>query len=728
MAKQVFKLDFCGRNLQIETGEIAKQAGGSVLVRYDDTVVISAATASKYTKDTDFFPLTVTFEEKLYSVGKIPGGFLRREGRPSEHATLTSRLIDRTLRPLFADGFRNEIQVVNTVLSVDYDRNPEMTAMFGASLSLCISDIPFNGPIAGVTVGRVDGEFIINPTLKELEVSDIQLTVAGTQVAINMVEASAKEVSEAIMLEAMMFGHEHIKQLCAFQIEIAKAVGKEKMTIKLDVVAPELSQAVKAFSEKRLQEAVRIKEKLERYGKIDEIEAETVAHFETLSYSSDSVKAKTLLQVKETTHGIVADEVRRLITIEKIRPDGRAINELRPLNSQIDLLPRVHGSALFTRGETQVLSVCTLGALGDNQIIDDLTEVEFKRFMHHYNFPPYSVGEVGRTGSPGRREIGHGALGEKALLQVLPNENVFPYAIRLVAETMESNGSSSQASICAGTMALMAAGVPITAPVAGIAMGLVTFGDHYTVLTDIQGMEDHFGDMDFKVAGTVTGITALQMDIKIAGLNRAILQEALAQAKIGRIEIMKNMLETISAPRPNVGKYAPKIAKLLIPPDKIRDVIGGGGKIINQIIADCDNVKIDIEDDGRVLIYHQDQAAIDKARGIIEGLVKVTKVGEIYDAKVVRMEAFGVFVELFPGTDGLLHVSKIAYERVEKPSDVFKMGDIVQVIVTEIDEKGRVNVSRKDLLPKPEGYVERPVEKRPHSDRPHTDRPFRKKD
>lgn len=720
MAKQVFKLDFCGRSLQVETGEIAKQAGGSVLVRYEDTVVLSAATASKVTKDIDFFPLTVGFEEKLYSVGKIPGGFLRREGRPTEHATLAGRLIDRTLRPLFAEGFRNEVQVVNTILSADNDCSPDMTAMFGASLALCVSDVPFNGPIAGVVVGYIDGTYVINPTLAELEKSQINLIVAGTKDAINMVESAAKEVAEDIMLEAMMFGHEYIKQLCEFQIEIAKAAGKPKMEVKLYAVDPELEAAVKANCEKELRAAVSIQEKLVRYSTIDEIEAKAYADFEAKTYDTDAIKAKTLKQVKEITHGIVADEVRRLISVDKIRPDGRKVNELRPLNSQIDLLPRVHGSAMFTRGETQVLSVCTLGALGDNQIIDDLSDVDFKRFMHHYNFPPYSVGETGRMGSPGRREIGHGALGERALLQVLPTEEEFPYAIRLVAETLESNGSSSQASICAGTMALMASGVPIKAPVAGIAMGLVTYGDHYTVLTDIQGMEDHFGDMDFKVAGTKNGITALQMDIKIEGLNRNILEEALAQAKIGRLEIMENMLATIAEPRTTVGTYAPKIVQLKIPADKIRDVIGAGGKIINQIIADCDNVKIDIEDDGRVLIYHNDQKALDKARGIIESLVRTAKVGEVYEGKVVRLEAFGAFVELFPGTDGLLHVSKIDYTRVEKPSDVFKMGDKVKVIVTEIDEKGRVNVSRKDLLPKPEGYVEKPAaERKPFHKKPY---------
>lgn len=716
MAKQVFNLDFCGRNLQVETGEIAKQADGSVIVRYEDTVILSTAVGAKNAKDLDFFPLTVTYEEKLYSVGKIPGGFLRREGRPSENATLTARLIDRPLRPLFAEGFRNEVQVINTVLSVDNDYSPRMAAMFGASCALCVSDIPFDGPIAGVTVGRVNGEYIINPTISELEKSDIDLIVAGTKTAINMVEAGAKEVSEEAMLEAMLFGHEYIKKLCAFQEEIAAAAGKAKREIALYSINADLDKQVREYCEKELREAVAIKEKLVRYGKIDDIEADTYAHFETLIEDP-----KALKQVKEITHGLVADEVRRLVSVEKVRPDGRAIDEIRPLNSQIDLLPRVHGSALFTRGETQVLSVCTLGALNDNQIIDDLSVVDTKRFMHHYNFPPFSVGETGRTGSPGRREIGHGALGERALAQVLPSEEEFPYAIRLVAETLESNGSSSQASICAGTMALMAAGVPIKAPVAGIAMGLVTYGDHYTVLTDIQGMEDHFGDMDFKVAGTKDGITALQMDIKIAGLTEAILKEALAQAKKGREHIMENMLGAISEVRSEVGTYAPKIAKLQIAPDKIRDVIGAGGKVINQIIEDCDNVKIDIEDDGRVLIYHQDAAAIKKAKSIIESLVKSAKVGEVYEGKVVRIENFGAFVELFPGTDGLLHVSKINWTRVEKPSDVLNLGDTIKVVVSEIDDRGRVNVSHREFEEKPEGYEEKKFERKPNPRGPRKD-------
>lgn len=702
MNKRVFELDFCGKNLKVETGELAKQAGGSVLVRYEDTVVLSAATASKKAKDIDFFPLTVTYEEKLYSVGKIPGGFLRREGRPSEHATLTSRLIDRTIRPLFAEGFRNEVQVVNTVLSVDQDSAPDMAAMFGASLSLMVSDIPFEGPIAGVTVGYIDETFVINPTLEEQVKSKMHLIVAGTKDAINMVEAGAEEVSEELMLEAMLFGHEWIKRLCAFQIEIAQEVAKEKMEVTLYEVPSEIVEEVEALVGKDLREAVAIHEKLKRYGMIDELEEKAVLHFEAKSYETESEKHKTVKYVKEVTHGMVADEVRRLISIEKIRPDGRGVDEVRPLNVQIDLLSRVHGSGLFTRGETQVLSVCTLGAMADTQIIDDLSDVDSKRFLHHYNFPPYSVGETGRMGAPGRREIGHGALGERALSYVIPSEEEFPYTIRLVAEVLESNGSSSQASICAGSLALMAAGVPVKAAVSGIAMGLVQYGDDYTILTDIQGMEDHFGDMDFKVAGTKKGITALQMDIKIKGLSEDILREALAQAKTGRAEMMAAMDEVISEPRNFVGEYAPKIAQMNIKPDKIRDVIGAGGKIINQIIEDCNDVKIDIEDDGRVVIYHTDQASIDKAKAMIENIVRVAAVGEIYDAKVVRIEKFGAFVNLFQGTDALLHVSKMDHNRVEKPEDIVKLGDIVKVKVMEIDEKGRVNVSRKALLPKPE--------------------------
>ncbi len=705
MAKQEFRLDFCGRGITVETGEIAKQAGGSVLVRYGDTVVLSAATASKQAKEgIDFFPLTVSFEEKLYSVGKIPGGFLRREGRPSEHATLTARMIDRPIRPLFADGFRNEVQVVNTVLSVDQDCSTEMAAMFGASLALCVSDIPFNGPIAGVIVGRINGEYVINPTPAQMEESDIHLTVAGTKYAVNMVEAGAKEVSEEAMLGAIMFGHEHIKQLVAFQEEIAAVVGKEKMEVKLYAVDEAIDTEVRKDYEQAIREAVSIEKKLERYGKIDELTEAAVAQFEAKEYASEADKNKAIKQVKEICHGIEADEVRRLIIEDKVRPDGRKIDEIRPLDSQVDLLPRVHGSAIFTRGETQVLSVTTLGAMNDNQIIDDVTEVESKRFMHHYNFPPYSVGETGRMGSPGRREIGHGALGERALAQVLPSVEEFPYTIRTVAEVLESNGSSSQASICAGTMSLMAAGVPIKAPVAGIAMGLIMdeSSSNYTVLTDIQGMEDHFGDMDFKVAGTSEGITALQMDIKVTGITEDIFREALAQAKVARGQILENMLAAISEPRADVGKYAPKLEQFYIDPEKIREVIGPNGKMINKIIEECDDVKIDIEDDGHVIIYHMDRAAINKAADMIRGIVKVAEVGDVYDATVVRIEKFGAFVNLFPGTDGLLHISKISHERVEKVEDVLKIGDTIKVKVMEIDDRGRVNVSAKALLPRPE--------------------------
>ena len=714
MTKQVFRLDFCGRGITVETGEVAKQAGGSVLVRYNDTVVLSTATASKQAKEgIDFFPLTVSFEEKLYSVGKIPGGFLRREGRPSEHATLTARMIDRPIRPLFAEGFRNEVQVVNTVLSVEQECSPEMTAMFGASLALCVSDIPFNGPIAGVVVGRINGEYVINPTPEQLEQSDIHLTVAGTKYAVNMVEAGAKEVSEEAMLGAIMFGHEHIKQLVAFQEEIAAAVGKEKMEVKLYTVDEAIDAEVRANFETAIREAVSIEKKLERYGKIDELTEAAVAMFEAKEYANEAEMNKALKQVKEICHGIEADEVRRLIIEDKVRPDGRKIDEIRPLDSQVDILPRVHGSALFTRGETQVLSVTTLGPMNDNQIIDDVTEVDSKRFMHHYNFPPYSVGETGRMGNPGRREIGHGALGERALSQVLPSEEEFPYTIRTVAEVLESNGSSSQASICAGTMSLMAAGVPIKAPVAGIAMGLIMNEETgaYTVLTDIQGMEDHFGDMDFKVAGTSEGITALQMDIKVTGITEAVFKEALAQAKIARAQILENMMQAIEKPREDVGTYAPKIEILYIDPDKIREVIGQNGKVINQIIADSNDVKIDIDDDGKVVIYHMDRASINKAADMIRDIVRVAKVGDVYDAKVVRIEKFGAFVNLFPGTDGLLHISKIAHERVEKVEDVLNIGDTVKVKVMEIDDRGRVNVSAKALLPKPKKEEKKPEEK-----------------
>lgn len=710
MAKQEFHLDFCGRGITVETGEIAKQADGAVIIRYGDTVTLSTACASNQAKEgIDFFPLTVSFEEKLYSVGKIPGGFLRREGRPSEHATLTARMIDRPIRPLFAEGFRNEVQVVNTVLSVDQDASPEMAAMFGASLALCISDIPFNGPIAGVKVGRINGELVANPTVSQMEESDIDLTVAGTAQALNMVEAGAKEVSEEDMLAALMFGHEQIKKLCAFQEEIVAACGKEKREIELYAVDETIDREVRANFEAQIRAAVSIKEKLERYGKIDDLTDEAAEMIANKEYESEKDQNNAVKQAREICRGIEADEVRRLIIEDKVRPDGRQIDEIRPLNSQVDLLPRVHGSALFTRGETQVLSTTTLGALNDNQIIDDLTVVDSKRFMHHYNFPPYCVGETGRMGNPGRREIGHGALGERALAQVLPSVDEFPYTIRTVADVMESNGSSSQASICAGTMSLMAAGVPIKAPVAGIAMGLIMDDNSgkYTVLTDIQGMEDHFGDMDFKVAGTKNGITALQMDIKVTGITKNIFEEALAQAHKARLEILDNMLACIPSPREQLSPYAPKIAMMNIDPDKIKDVIGPGGKMINEIIAQCDNVKIDIDDDGKVVIYHNDYDTIEKAKQMISDIVRVAKVGDVYAAKVVRLEKFGAFVNLFGNTDGLLHISKISHHRVDKVEDVLKLGDIIDVKVTEIDNKGRINVSAKALLPKPKTEEEK---------------------
>lgn len=713
MAKQEFHLDFCGRGITVETGEIAKQADGAVIIRYGDTVTLSTACASNQAKEgIDFFPLTVSFEEKLYSVGKIPGGFLRREGRPSEHATLTARMIDRPIRPLFAEGFRNEVQVVNTVLSVDQDASPEMAAMFGASLALCISDIPFNGPIAGCKVGRINGELVANPTVAQMEESDIDLTVAGTAQALNMVEAGAKEVSEEDMLAALMFGHEQIKKLCAFQEEIVAACGKEKREIELYAVDETIDREVRSNFEAQIRAAVSIKEKLERYGKIDDLTDEAAEMIANKEYASEKDQNNAVKQACEICRGIEADEVRRLIIEDKVRPDGRQIDEIRPLNSQVDLLPRVHGSALFTRGETQVLSTTTLGALNDNQIIDDLTVVDSKRFMHHYNFPPYCVGETGRMGNPGRREIGHGALGERALAQVLPSVDEFPYTIRTVADVMESNGSSSQASICAGTMSLMAAGVPIKAPVAGIAMGLIMDDDSgkYTVLTDIQGMEDHFGDMDFKVAGTKNGITALQMDIKVTGITKNIFEEALAQAHKARLEILDNMLACISEPRTQLSPYAPKIAMMNIDPDKIKDVIGPGGKMINEIIAQCDNVKIDIDDDGKVVIYHNDYDTIEKAKQMISDIVRVAKVGDVYAAKVVRLEKFGAFVNLFGNTDGLLHISKISHHRVDKVEDVLKLGDVIDVKVTEIDNKGRINVSAKALLPKPKTEEEKTEE------------------
>ncbi len=690
--KQVFSMDWAGRQLTVEIGQLAKQANGAALVRYGETAVLSTATASKHPKPLDFFPLTVNYEERLYAVGKIPGGFIKREGRPSEKAILASRLIDRPIRPLFADGFRNEVQVISIVMSVDQDCSSEMAAMFGSSLALSVSDIPFEGPIAGVTVGRVDDQFVINPSVKDQEKSDIHLVVAGTRDAINMVEAGADEVPEEVMLEAIMFGHEEIKRLIAFQEKIVAEMGKEKTEIVLYELDPELEAQIRARAEEDINKAVQVTEKHAREDAINEIKAAIVAEYE-----EQEAEEATIKQVKEILNKLVKEEVRRLITVEKVRPDGRQIDEIRPLSSEVGLLSRTHGSGLFTRGQTQALSICTLGALGDVQILDGLGIEETKRFMHHYNFPQFSVGETGPMRGPGRREIGHGALGERALEPVIPSEKDFPYTIRLVSEVLESNGSTSQASICASTLAMMDAGVPIKAPVAGIAMGLIKSGEHYSVLTDIQGMEDHLGDMDFKVAGTSKGVTALQMDIKIEGLSREILEEALQQAKKGRMQILDSMLATLTNPRSELSKYAPKILTMTINPDKIRDVIGPSGKQINKIIDET-GVKIDIEQDGTVFISSIDEAMNQKAKKIIEDIVREVEVGQMYLGKVKRIEKFGAFVEIFSGKDGLVHISELAEERVGKVEDVVSIGDEILVKVTEIDKQGRVNLSRKAVL------------------------------
>ena len=701
MEKQVFEyVQHCyegDRKFVVEIGELAKQASGACLVRYNDTAVLSAAVGSKNTLDTDFFPLTVLYQERLYAGGKIPGGFLKREGRPTEHETLVSRLIDRPIRPLFAEGFRNEVQVVNMVMCANPDYSSPMAAMLGSSIALCTSDIPFDGPIAGVVVGRINGQLVINPTTEQLEQSDINLTVAGTKNAINMVEAGAKQVSEDDMLDALMFGHEEIKRLVAFVEEITAACGKEKMEVSLFAIPEEITKAVSDYAKEDLVKAISIHEKLARQDACDAIIEDTKAHFEEM-WLLDPEKEKKLSYVSMLLEQFTADEVRRLITVDKIRPDGRKVDEIRPLSSRVDIFERTHGSSLFTRGQTQALSVVTLGSISEFQIIDGLGVEDSKRFILHYNFPQFSVGSTGRYGSPGRREIGHGALGERALLQVIPSEDEFPYTIRVVSEILESNGSSSQASICAGTLALMAAGVPIKAPVAGIAMGLISDGDKYTILTDIQGLEDHYGDMDFKVAGTRDGITALQMDIKIHGITREILKEALAQAKKGRMQILDHMMTTIDAVRPNLSDYAPKVKMIRINPEKIKDVIGSGGKIIQEIIKDCNEVKIDIEQDGRVFVMHSESEWIDKAIATIEELTKEAKVGEVYQVKVVKIMKFGAFVELWPGYEGLVHISQLAKERVAKVEDVVREGDEIVVKVMGFDEKGKVLLSRKEVL------------------------------
>ena len=708
MEKKVFKFNFRGKEISVENGALAKQADGAVLVRYGDTQVLAAAVMSKNASTADFFPLTINYLEKLYSVGKIPGGFIKREGRPTEQATLASRLIDRPIRPLFADGFRNEVQVVAMPLSVDQDSTVEMTALLASSLSLMVSDIPFDGPVAGVVVGRVDGKFIINPSAEELEKTDITLSVAGTKDAINMVESGSKEVSEEDMIEALMFGHEAIKELCQFEEEIAKEIGKEKINVELKTLDEELVKEVNNFACSKMCEAIQIKDKLEKYAQIDKVKEDTVNEFAIRYQDKPEEELEALLKdVKTIVDNIEGEEVRRLITEEHIRPDGRKMDEIRDLHAEVDLLARTHGSALFTRGQTQVLSITTLGALGEHQVLDGLGIEDEKRFMHHYNFPALSVGETGRYGSPGRREIGHGALGERALSQVIPSEEEFPYTIRVVSEVLESNGSSSQASICAGCMSLMAAGVPIKTPVAGIAMGLITKGDKYTILTDIQGLEDHMGDMDFKVAGTKNGICALQMDIKIKGVTKEILSEALMQAKKARFEILDVMTSAIPEPRKELSKYAPKIETIRINPEKIKDVIGRGGEMITKIILECSNVtavndknavKVDLEDDGRVLIYHTDPEIIRKTKEMIENVAREVEFGKVYNVKVTEITDFGAFVEVWPGCEGLIHISQLDTSRVEKVSDVVKVGDEILAVATGYDKKGKLNLSRKELL------------------------------
>ncbi|MFU8792795.1 MAG: polyribonucleotide nucleotidyltransferase [Acholeplasmataceae bacterium] len=707
MQKKVYETTVGGRVLRVEVGEMAKQANGAAVISYGDSTVLSVVTAKREASTQDFFPLMVVYQEKLYAAGKIPGGFLRREGRPSEHETLTSRLIDRPLRPLFPEGFKNDVQIINTVLSSDPNATPEMSAMLGASLVVGISDIPFNGPVASVHVGRIDGELIVNPTPEQLELSDIDLIVAGTKDAVNMVEAGAKEVVEADMLKAILFAHEEIKALVKFQENIIKEVGLEKMAIDVFTISEDVKVEVDQLAKAKLLKAISIFDKIERYQAIDKITEETIEvcskkaffnEIDGVKVYDEAAQKHYLKQVKTHLDHIITAELRRLITQDKIRVDGRKVDEIRPLASRVDVLKRTHGSALFTRGQTQALGVVTLGALGENQIIDGLGLEDSKRFMLHYNFPPFSVGETGRYGFVGRREVGHGALGERALIQVLPNEEEFPYTIRIVSEILESNGSSSQATICAGSLALMAAGVPIKAPIAGIAMGLIMEGKDYTILSDIQGMEDHEGDMDFKVAGSSKGITALQMDIKIAGITEEILGEALEQARLARLHILDHMNETIAVVRPELSDYAPKVKMIRINPEKIRDVIGGGGKIITQIIEDHNQVKIDIEQDGRVFLMHQDRQWIEKAAQRIIDLAREAKVGEIYEGKVMRVEKFGCFVQLWPGTEGLVHISRLAKERVEKVESIVSVGDQILVKCIGIDDKGRIDLSRKDAL------------------------------
>ena len=686
-----FRMELAGRPLIVETGKMAKQASGAVLVRYGETVVLVTSTASKEAREgMDFFPLTVDYEEKMYAVGKMPGGFLRREGRPGNSAILNARLIDRPIRPLFDKRCRNDIHVMATVLSVDYDNAPELCGMLGASASLGISDIPWDGPIAGVRVGRIDGQFVINPTQEQLKVSTLNITVAGSETAILMVEGGAQEAPEEDVLDAIMFGHETIKELVAFQKKIIEEVGKPKRTLIFPEIPEEIKTAIYAYAERPLKEAIFNPDKLTREAHMEEVRKEAETHFKEIYPENGS-------DITECLNHLTKEIVRHMISVDKIRPDGRALDEIRPISCEVGLLPRVHGSALFTRGQTQALTITTLAPMSETQIIDDLTQETEKRYIHQYNFPSYSVGETKSSRGPGRREIGHGALAERALIPVIPTVEEFPYAIRVVSEILESNGSSSQASVCGSTMSLMNAGVPIKAPVAGIAMGLVNEGEYFTVLTDIQGMEDALGDMDFKVAGTAKGITAIQMDIKIHGLSREILLAALQQAQKGRMFILGKMAECIDKPAEHLSPYAPKIITLTIPVDRIRDVIGSGGKIINKIISET-GVKMDVEEDGHVYIATPDEEAAQRAKKWVEELTHEVQVGETYLGKVTRLMKFGVFVEILPGKEGMVHVSQLATRRVEKPEDVVHEGDEIMVKVTEIDDKGRINLSRKALL------------------------------
>ncbi|MGI6698033.1 MAG: polyribonucleotide nucleotidyltransferase [Clostridiales bacterium] len=692
---ETFSMQLAGRELVIETGKMAGQADGAVLVRYGDTAVLVTATASEKPREgVDFFPLSCDYEEKLYSVGKIPGGFIKREGRPTEKAILTSRLIDRPIRPLFPKGFRNDVQVIATVLSVDRNNSPEIAAMIGSSAALSISSIPFDGPTGSVEVGLVDGQFVLNPDIEQKERSDLSLIVSGTKDAVMMVEAGANEVTEETMLEAIMLGHEEVKKIVAFVEDIVSKVGKDKMEVELAQIDPELETEVREYATSRLIDAILTPEKLERNANIDRVKEETLQYFKEKHPESEA-------EISEVLYNITKEEVRRLILEEGRRPDDRTPEEIRPIACEVGLLPRTHGSGLFTRGQTQALTIATLGAMGDVQILDGLGLEEFKRFMHHYNFPPYSVGETRFLRGPGRREIGHGALAERALEPVIPSEEEFPYTIRLVSEILSSNGSTSQASVCGSTLALMDAGVPIKAPVAGIAMGLIMEGERVQILSDIQGMEDFLGDMDFKVAGTTKGITAIQMDIKIAGIGKEILQKALEQARRGRLYILDKILQVMSEPRKELSPYAPKIIRTLVDPDKIRDIIGPGGRTINRIINET-GVKIDIEDDGRVFIAAPDMESGERALKIIEALTKDVEVGEVYMGKVLRITNFGAFVEIAPGKEGMIHISKLAHKRVEKVEDVLQIGDEVLVKVIEIDKQGRINLSRKDALPKEE--------------------------